>query len=412
MRLRLPVLILLSVICFLFFIPSPLAAQEASPTASPVAVSASTNPLIEFFKNLLAAIKGRKVDTTLEDFNKASLPNSAKVIPAKQPKEEETKGESFKTAGEDGEDEEKMPDIDPIYNAASQYTVASGVQTPKIGEEKRSTNVADSFAGIVNNPEKVVEKGNQEAIKLADGQLPMGVTEKALSRVRQSPGIADNISGRSAQVLGYTTFSGNNSVMPDVLSLLQCANLPYIPDNRLCQNIVPTRIPEQPQEPVPSPTIEIPPITPPPSTTPYPTPSGRCSLGTGYCSVESLRNHIKEIFALKDEEIEESSLIKASIICNQESHGNPFEPNEGCLKGKSVDYSIGLFQINLLAHCPGAFSSYTWDPPSCTIGDIDKLNECKNKYFDVRENIKKAWEMSGRGSDWSAWGAARYCGII
>lgn len=121
-----------------------------------------------------------------------------------------------------------------------------------------------------------------------------------------------------------------------------------------------------------------------------------CTLGSGYCSVDNLMKYFSN----------EEAAIKASMICQQESGSNPFTVNKGCLTGKSVDYSIGLFQINLLAHCPEAFSSYGWEPPSCKIGKYSILKQCEQAYLDPETNILKAVNLSGNGRNWCAWKTA------
>jgi hypothetical protein len=135
-------------------------------------------------------------------------------------------------------------------------------------------------------------------------------------------------------------------------------------------------------------------------------PPGTCGLGTGPCSVDFLEPYFGN---------DEIKARQASMICNMESGSFPNRINYGCLDGTSVDYSIGLFQINLLAHCPGAFSSYTWDPPSCTIGNQTILDNCTDQYLDPVQNILKAYDLSKCADecDWSPWrNAAEACGLI
>jgi hypothetical protein len=128
---------------------------------------------------------------------------------------------------------------------------------------------------------------------------------------------------------------------------------------------------------------------------------GVCSEGFSFCSVSNLMPYFGG---------DETKARQASIICNRESGSNPGALNNGCLRGESVDYSIGLFQINLLAHCPGAFSGPTLNP--CTVADQAKLDACHAKYADPIENIKKAVELSSGGTYWVPWSAAKACGII
>jgi hypothetical protein len=130
---------------------------------------------------------------------------------------------------------------------------------------------------------------------------------------------------------------------------------------------------------------------------------GQCKEGPEpYCSIENLLPYF-------DNNVEKAA--NASQICNIESGGNPFALNAGCESGTSVDYSVGLFQINLLAHCPGAFRKYTWDPPSCTIAKREILEECKQRLFDPEKNIEEAKRISSGGTNWSPWAGAAVCGI-
>lgn len=115
--------------------------------------------------------------------------------------------------------------------------------------------------------------------------------------------------------------------------------------------------------------------------------------GTGYCSVESLT----PIFG------DPTNALIASMICQGESRSNPFANSLDNLPCPP-DYSIGLFQINQLAHCSTAFSN----PQSCTIGDQALLNACVTRFKDPQENINYAHQLflSG-GTGWTVnkWGA-------
>lgn len=145
--------------------------------------------------------------------------------------------------------------------------------------------------------------------------------------------------------------------------------------------------------------------SPSPSESITPIPPGRyCGTGSGFCLIENLRNYFSS----------EEKAKSASIICQKESGSNPGALNDGCLSGRSVDYSVGLFQINLLVsdRCPGAFSNYTWNPPSCTIENQSILRACQIRFSDPMENIRYASQLSQDGTSWSGWSTARVCGII
>ncbi len=141
-------------------------------------------------------------------------------------------------------------------------------------------------------------------------------------------------------------------------------------------------------------------ITPPGG---YPPPGeGKCVLGTGLCSPDYLS---------KVGGWEGCKANQASIICNRESGGNPFAENLGCTIGKSVDYSIGLFQINLLAHCDNSFEFGEEPKPWCKIktGREKVVEECVNRFKEPTINILYAYQLSEGGKNWSPWAAYDKC---
>lgn len=106
------------------------------------------------------------------------------------------------------------------------------------------------------------------------------------------------------------------------------------------------------------------------------------------------------------------SVETASIICNMESGGFTNAFNDGCLCGKTLDYSIGLFQINLLAHCAANAFTYSRSPISCTPLNQSEIDSCAQKYFDPEENIRYALSLY-QAAGWEPWkGSASVCGII
>lgn len=125
--------------------------------------------------------------------------------------------------------------------------------------------------------------------------------------------------------------------------------------------------------------------------------------GVGDCSVANLMPYFEN---------NPTKALIASLVCSGESGSDPFNLNDACLSGGSVDYSIGLFQINALAHCPGALT-FTWSPPSCQVVSASILEDCKTKLFNPDENIKEAVQISGNGSDWSKdWGVWNKAGRL
>ena len=105
-------------------------------------------------------------------------------------------------------------------------------------------------------------------------------------------------------------------------------------------------------------------------------------LGTGYCAPDNLAPYFAEAgFASP-----QLWADKASRICQKESGSSPYAFNDRCIEGTSVDYSVGLFQINMLPRCPGSFLDGSGNPDTsaaydaydlpCTITDQVNLNEC------------------------------------
>ncbi len=130
--------------------------------------------------------------------------------------------------------------------------------------------------------------------------------------------------------------------------------------------------------------------------------------GSGHCSVANLTPAFGG---------DASVALVASMVCQQESGSNPFANSLDNLPCPP-DYSIGLFQINQLAHCPEAFS----DPQSCVIGNQATLDACIAKYKDPNENINYAYGLyKSGGTGWTVnkWGAYQVvekklseCGIL
>lgn len=165
---------------------------------------------------------------------------------------------------------------------------------------------------------------------------------------------------------------------------------------------------------------------------------GSCSVITDAgnpCSVENLRPFFGD------------QAENASIICNRESGGSPFALNNSCLNsrdgvdndgdglvdeadpnadGATGDYSVGLFQINLLPRCPRAFADWSigldlnrdgrYDgegevQPFCTVSNQSVLDECVASLIGPEDNVRRAVEISSNGTNWRPWSAAAVCGV-
>jgi len=156
------------------------------------------------------------------------------------------------------------------------------------------------------------------------------------------------------------------------------------------------------------------------------------------CDVDYLKFKLNAKMSLSNSEATRRA-TNASIICNAESRARACALNDGCLDGIYVDYSIGLFQINLLAHkCPAHSETFVCSPPSgwhCGSGyfiynwDLDKckynttggkslsemkqvVSDCKKYYLNPENNISYAMQLSGNFANWSPWSTARpeHCG--
>jgi len=151
------------------------------------------------------------------------------------------------------------------------------------------------------------------------------------------------------------------------------------------------------------------------STGPYTGDSAACSPVTNPaspCSVENLKPYFNG---------DENKALIASTICRRESGGTNYYAsgapvvNDGCTRGTSLDYSVGLFQINALAHCPGAFSSYGRNPIACEIESWPILSECVERWLTPEGSIQKMLELSSvngvPGENWRPWSAAGACNI-
>lgn len=133
--------------------------------------------------------------------------------------------------------------------------------------------------------------------------------------------------------------------------------------------------------------------------------------GSGHCAVSNLLPYFGN---------DNLKALTASLICQAESTSDPFRVNDRCTPD-SQDYSIGLFQINLLYHCPGAYS----DAKACILSNQITRDQCANTYLNPENNIRKALELSNNGTNWSQWSTwlgtprasgveakLRECGII
>lgn len=108
--------------------------------------------------------------------------------------------------------------------------------------------------------------------------------------------------------------------------------------------------------------------------------------GKGYCAVDALAPTFNG---------DKTKALIASLICQTESGSDPTRINNNCA---TKDYSVGLFQINLVAHCAGAYQNQ-----DCNIllSEATRLS-CENQLLDPVANIQKMYAIS-QGTYWKPW---------
>lgn len=344
--------------------PMPIEEGDTS-TTSECDRSSIWGGLVDFFRSLARKLAQKKVGSQLKKVTEAGLPQMEMQDASVQD-----------PACEDDEEVNTIPQV------ASRYTLASGMSSPHDDKEPVSTNLLANLIAFLGEIIGIVDKGDREAGEFVKEDLPGEVGDKIWAQHVKTNDLAQ--SGKDSQVLAVSKEKGE--MMTEALSMKQCTTLPFgVGDCAESGTLLGS--------------AEI-----SPEVSPSPSSPGICPLGTGYCSVENLSRFFNNSDAVG----------KASQICAVESGGNPSALNDGCLIHRSADYSVGLFQINLLPsnRCPGAFSSYTLAPPSCTISSQTVLDECVARLRNPDENIRQAVIISGGGRNWSPWGAAKYCGIV
>ncbi|HEX8974798.1 MAG TPA: pilin [Patescibacteria group bacterium] len=107
---------------------------------------------------------------------------------------------------------------------------------------------------------------------------------------------------------------------------------------------------------------------------------------------------------------------QASYICRAESGGKADIGSSGKCGGTSIAW--GLFQINLNAHCNGAFSGkwsskYGYQDGGCTVSNQATFESCRQNAINPTWNLQQAWNMykkRGSGYDWGDWEAnSKWC---
>jgi hypothetical protein len=140
------------------------------------------------------------------------------------------------------------------------------------------------------------------------------------------------------------------------------------------------------------------------------------------CTVENLQAKImayveKEVATGRGKPITSKEALgraqSASKICLKESTGDATRFNQGCVTNETLDYSVGLFQINMLAHdCHETFIDFgTATNPWCILDPspeaTSKRADCVIQLQDPDYNIQKMLELSSGGTNWFPWKHAK-----
>lgn len=392
-------MVVILIIILLYYLPVSIFAQSVSATLTPVADKSSfTDSLKNFLDSISRGLISQNVTKELGDFNYSSIPPRVTIIPVSATISGTLQ---FQSQGQFLPQANSAPDVSEIGKAVGGYNLGSSVKTP-VNKNTSDANLSNSlkniFGGILDAIGFVEQGGGEIATKFAGTYLP--ANSKLKSDVKGTELITS-------------------------LGTAQCANLP-VNTQCLAQNTL-GKVDDI--TPYVTPTISI-------QVSSYPTPAtfgdcapipdgftgskyyydystGNCAIMlVGYCSEGCMTQYFGE----------KTKAQKASQICQRESGGNPFAKNKSCLYGSSVDFSIGLFQINLLAHCAHEFIEWGWIPPHCTlnsrfiVGTDDKgmpMTACEQDYYNVDKNINKAFALSYSGTYWRPWSVSKpaYCNI-
>ncbi|MBI5619373.1 hypothetical protein HY950_00240 [Candidatus Gottesmanbacteria bacterium] len=178
----------------------------------------------------------------------------------------------------------------------------------------------------------------------------------------------------------------------------------------------------------------------------FPSSPGTCEVPTsGWCAVDNSISNIGRVFGAQAQ--------NAAMVCNKESGymgpGAAMVVNDSCLppglrqyvnasRPSTADYSIGLFQINMLTqgelafqsrpegaslkeklkragrggkNCYDAFSDKGEGGSACVVADEVLLAACRGWFQDPVNNMAYAIYLYSRRG-WQPWSTARACGLV
>lgn len=340
----------------------------------PISIPAQVSPTpASYFQTA----KGKKVSDTLKKINQSFLPFG---IDLKRASTYLGEAGSSSVLG-DTTDNVTADESDPLADPAGRYAIGAAVQTPQQTPLSISSMIKNFFLGILG----FFGFGNKKAAEFAQIQLPQEAAGQKLAELSKDgrDKLAQNF---DSSTLGLTT---SNKAMEKAVGLRQCANLPL----GVCEGVINTY-----EDTIP--TLAPPPVICNP---------GVCELGTGLCDPNYLLKYWNDPVLAK----------QASIICQKESNSHPDAINFGCLRtdaaSRTKEYSVGLFQINLWNDaCVDTLINKvaTPTPPFFSCDKGPNFDTCTTKFSDPDVNTSYAFRLSGEGTNWTPWSAAKACGIV
>lgn len=363
---RLPKLFIL-VTCFML-----LVTHSVSP------VLAQSSPFDVFWSWLVSGIVKNEVNDRMREVNMRTRPPGAQIDT-----------NQLGTSTTPTQDVTSQ-NTNTVLDAAIQYDRGKNTLLPRSGDITTGS-ILDQISNLLNDLALLVGIGSNNSDKFEQSVSPKGVNDQRalLSDERKSS-------------------------MPFAYSEVQCANLPNGASQGCLAESLLEPVESMTPTPILSPDISISPVASLPplqsgilascgfvKPTVRPRISREC-VSNGYCSVACL-------VPFWGNDMQSAKI--AAYICRRESGGDPFALNDRCdpikypdQSKRQQDMSMGFFQINTLAHCPGALINNWKVDRSCRLASCTALNQClQNYYYDPIGNIQKAVELSRRGASWCPW---------
>lgn len=175
--------------------------------------------ILWFLTNPVKISAAENLDATLEKINKSSLPLGVKITPILA---------SPSIAVKNGVKADT--DTKPVYNSASQYTIATSLRVPTPAPSNLDNFFSNLFKGASDFFANLIGFGNKKATQFAGTTLPQEAVNKNLTDAETIADRPLTQADNTTQVLGITSLENSvpdSTAMKKALPLLQCANLPY-----------------------------------------------------------------------------------------------------------------------------------------------------------------------------------------